>query len=77
MTVSTAAFHRPASRPLSQKWPVAVRFQIVAYLTVCFIAISTLPNSIWNADVRGFIYVIGTIGIWRYLWWGKDRKSVV
>jgi len=71
MTVSTAAFHRPASRPLSQKWPVAVRFQIVAYLTVCFIAISTLPNSIWNADVRGFIYVIGTIGIWRYLWWGN------
>ncbi|MEQ8823877.1 MAG: glycosyltransferase [Filomicrobium sp.] len=66
-------FERPQSayRPWHEKWTSDVCYQLLAYFTICFIALLSLPNSIWNPEVRGFIYVIGILGIWRYLWWGN------
>lgn len=71
MIVPATAFQRPTKRRWSEKWPPRIRFQIFAYFAVCIVAILSLPNSIFSAEVRGFVYVIGMIGIWRYLWWGN------
>lgn len=52
-----------------EKWSPEVQFKIAIYFTVCFILLNHLPNSIWNPQAREFVYIIGTIGVWRYLWW--------
>lgn len=72
------ASSRPRKISISHKWSLAVRFQIITYFAACFIAFASLPNSIWSAEVRGFVFVIGTLGIWRYLWWGNHwlRASI-
>jgi len=54
---------------LSEKWTLSVQFQIAIYFTICFILLGSLPNTIWNPEAREFVYIIGILGIWRYLWW--------
>ncbi len=54
---------------LWEKWSPEVQLQIFAYFAVCFIALSTIPNSIYDPGGREIVYVIGILGIWRYLWW--------
>lgn len=60
-----------ATRPLPfwQKWSPDVQLQILLYLAICFMALMHLPNYIWDPAAREFIYVMGILGIWRYLWW--------
>lgn len=58
-----------APLPFDQKWSPEVQLKIWLYVACCFIAASTIPNSIWDPANREFVYVIGLLGIWRYLWW--------
>ena len=51
------------------KWPPRVHFQIILYFSVCFILLTSVPNQIWDPQARAFIYVMGILGVWRYLWW--------
>lgn len=60
-----------AYKPFRQKWTGRAVFQIFVYFAVCFILLNTLPNTIWDPQVRDFVYVIGILGIWRYLWWAN------
>ena len=53
----------------SEKWTPGVQIQIAVYLACCYIALTLLPNSIWNPEAREFVYVIGILGVWRYSWW--------
>jgi glycosyltransferase Alg8 len=59
------------SQPLraGEKWTPLVQIRILLYFAACYVALSLLPNQIWNADAREFVYIIGILGIWRYAWW--------
>lgn len=52
-----------------EKWTPQAHLSIFLYLCGCFIALSHIPNYIWDPDAQEFTYVIGIIGIWRYTWW--------
>ncbi|MEO1543003.1 MAG: glycosyltransferase [Pseudomonadota bacterium] len=52
-----------------EKWSPDVHLKIVLYFAVCFVGLSVVPNTIWDPENRSIIYVIGILGIWRYLWW--------
>jgi len=52
-----------------EKWSPEVQLKILAYFACCFILLNHAPNAIWNPQARELVYVIGAIGIWRYLWW--------
>jgi mannuronan synthase len=73
MLVQQAALSLRQSPEVSsqEKWPLAVRFHIAVYFAVCSIAVVALPNSVWSPDVHGCVYAIGSIALWRYLWWGN------
>ncbi|HRD75800.1 MAG TPA: hypothetical protein PK264_07675, partial [Hyphomicrobiaceae bacterium] len=53
----------------TEKWSPLVQMKIAAFFAVCFVVMSYVPNTIWDPEVQDFIYVIGILGIWRYLWW--------
>ncbi|MDX2307754.1 MAG: glycosyltransferase [Hyphomicrobium sp.] len=55
--------------PFSEKWSFTVLAQIFLFWSICFIFLEVVPNSIWDASNREIMYVIGLLGIWRYLWW--------
>ena len=55
--------------PFLVKWSPLVQFKILFYFACCFIALSMLPNQLWDPDNREVIYIIGILGIWRYSWW--------
>jgi mannuronan synthase len=55
--------------PPGQKWSADTQISLLLYFAVCFIILSTVPNSIWDPQAHEFVYVIGVLGIWRYLWW--------
>lgn len=59
------------SAPLNygEKWTPEVQMKIFMYFTCCYIALMMLPNYIWDPQAREFVYIIGILGIWRYLWW--------
>lgn len=57
--------------PWHEKWSPAVQLKIAAYFAACFIALSIVPNQIYSPESNEIIYVIGALGIWRYLWWGN------
>ncbi|MEQ1712966.1 MAG: glycosyltransferase, partial [Hyphomicrobium sp.] len=61
--------HPAVPLPIGEKWSPAVQMKIWTYFAVCFIALSLAPNSIWDPTAQEFVYVIGLLGIWRYLWW--------
>lgn len=69
--MSAENVHPPADPPWRERWPPAVRLQIVAFISLCVLAIFSLPSSIWGPEVRSFVCAIGVLGIWRYLWWGN------
>ncbi|MGE0627097.1 MAG: glycosyltransferase [Hyphomicrobiaceae bacterium] len=52
-----------------EKWSPDVQFKLLVYLTVCYIAASMLPNSVWSPQTKQFVYSIGLLGVWRYSWW--------
>jgi glycosyltransferase Alg8 len=55
--------------PFHEKWSLAVQFKLLAYVTFCFLGLMAIPNSIYSPENGSFVYVIGILGIWRYLWW--------
>lgn len=55
--------------PYWVKWSPDIHVKILLYFAVCFILLATIPNQIWNPDAREFVYVIGALGAWRYMWW--------
>jgi glycosyltransferase Alg8 len=55
--------------PFSEKWSPLVMLKIAAYFAVCFIALSEIPNVVWNPVTQEYIYALGFLGTWRYLWW--------
>jgi mannuronan synthase len=60
----------PTNRvPFSEKWNLAVQAKILVFFAGCVTALSIFPNTIWHEDTKEFIYIIGLLGIWRYLWW--------
>ncbi len=52
-----------------EKWTPLAIFKLVLYIGVCFMALTLLPNTIWDPELREVTYVIGILGIWRYSWW--------
>ncbi|MCB1550074.1 MAG: glycosyltransferase [Hyphomicrobiaceae bacterium] len=61
----------PPETPVSfaEKWSVDVQLKLLVYFSICFIAASAIPNTIWDPSIREITYVIGALGIWRYAWW--------
>lgn len=57
--------------PRSVKWSPAVQLKIALYFAVCFVLLQLVPNQIWDPTNNEIVYVIGILGIWRYLWWGN------
>ena len=57
--------------PRSVKWSPLIQLKIIAYFAVCMIALTIVPNQIWDTENNEIIFVIGTLGIWRYAWWGN------
>lgn len=55
--------------PWREKWSPLVLFQIFLYFAFCFMALNTLPNNMWDPELRAVTVLIGTLGIWRYSWW--------
>ena len=52
-----------------EKWSPLIQLKLLLYFSFCFIALSLLPNTIWDPTAHEFTYVIGILGIWRYGWW--------
>ena len=61
--------HPAVPLPFGEKWSPAVQLKIWTYFAACFCVLTLVPNSIWDPAAREFVYVIGALGIWRYLWW--------
>ena len=57
------------SLPFLEKWSPLILGKIGLYLCVCLMGTMLLQNTIWDANVQQFTYVIGILGIWRYAWW--------
>ena len=57
--------------PRSVKWSPLVQFKIILYFAVCLILLRTVPNQIWDPENNEVIFIIGILGIWRYLWWAN------
>ena len=57
--------------PRSVKWSALVKIKLLLYFAVCSIALSVVPNAIWDPTDNQIVYVIGILGIWRYLWWAN------
>ncbi len=58
---------RPAKK--AGKWTPAVLYKLALYVSLCFLALSQLPNRIWDIENKKLILVIGIIAVWRLSWW--------
>lgn len=52
-----------------QKWTPMILFQISLYICACMIIAMTIPNSLWDQNVKEITFMMGFIGVWRYSWW--------
>jgi glycosyltransferase Alg8 len=52
-----------------EKWSAGIQLRLLLYFCCCYIALSLLPNSIYDPEARELVYVIGILGVWRYGWW--------
>ncbi|MEO1000821.1 MAG: glycosyltransferase, partial [Pseudomonadota bacterium] len=57
---------RPRRR---EKWSPRVLLQLSIYFGICAAGLLTLPNSLYDPELREVIFVMGMLGIWRYSWW--------
>ncbi len=55
--------------PTREKWSPFVLFKLFLYFAICFIGLDTLPNTLWDPELRQITILIGVLGIWRYAWW--------
>ncbi len=68
---ASAAQEYSVDPPFLEKWSPDKQLKILLYFLCCYIALMLLPNYIWDPTAREFIYVMGVLGIWRYLWWAN------
>jgi glycosyltransferase Alg8 len=52
-----------------KKWTPFALLKIATYFAVCLVIILSIPNSIFDPEVRAITFTIGILGIWRYGWW--------
>lgn len=52
-----------------RKWTPMALFNIFFYFCCCYLAMMTLPNRLWDDDVKQVTFIIGILGVWRYGWW--------
>ncbi len=63
-------FTEPETLPRGyRKWGAADLFKLYLYFGGLFVALTALPNSLWDPELRQFTLLIGALGIWRYAWW--------
>lgn len=55
--------------PFWVKWSPLVQAKIALYFGICFALLTVVPNEIYNPEIQQITYVIGLLGVWRYLWW--------
>ncbi len=55
--------------PFHVKWSPLVQFKIIAYFVICGALLLVIPNQIYSPEQGSFVYIIGVLGVWRYLWW--------
>lgn len=60
-----------------EKWNNQVLFSLFIYFGICFIAIYSLPNTIWDTQTQAVTLAIGVLGVWRYLWWGTHAMRAM
>jgi glycosyltransferase Alg8 len=53
----------------SKKWTWIKIIQLFSYFLVCFVLITSMPNTIFNEEMKTFTITLGVLGIWRYTWW--------
>lgn len=44
-------------------------YNLFIYCGIAFLLIWYLPNTVWNSDYKFWLILLGTLGIWRYIWW--------
>lgn len=52
-----------------EKWTAKSCYLLFVYFGLCFVAISEIPNNVWDPELRQFTLILGVIGLWRYAWW--------
>lgn len=55
--------------PPGVKWSAEVQIQLLLYWSVCFIALTQIPNNLYDPTTNEIVLVVGLLGMWRYLWW--------
>ncbi len=53
----------------SAKWTPRAVMGVGAYVSLCVICCSGLPNTLWDEIPRRIVIVIGALGLWRFSWW--------
>lgn len=51
------------------KWTPLALYKIGLFFGICGLLLTTLPNAMWDPDLKRITLLIGGIGIWRYGWW--------
>ncbi len=62
-------FPQARRMPFLEKWTPTALLHIALYFGACFMILTLVPNSIWDPEIQAITYVIGILGLWRYLWW--------
>lgn len=68
-TADLTSYDPTAPLPFWEKWSPRVQIKLYLYFAFCFIGLCLVPNSIYDPVNHEIVYVMGTLGIWRYLWW--------
>ena len=68
-----AALEAPAPRGRA-KWTPAQAALLVSLVAALLWAVATLPNFLWDPDVRQITYVLGVIAAWRFGWWFNHAR---
>ncbi|MEM9044036.1 MAG: glycosyltransferase [Pseudomonadota bacterium] len=52
-----------------EKWSPLVLLKLWIYFGICFALLLTVPNPLYDPDLKEITFVMGILGIWRYGWW--------
>ena len=62
----------------AEKWSIHVLARLGVYFGLCFAALLTVPNPLYDPDLKRVTFVMGALGLWRYAWWFTHAvRSVV
>jgi len=57
------------SLDIPKKWTFLTLYKLSLYFAVCLILVISMPNTIWDPELRKVTITLGVLGIWRYCWW--------